>query len=288
MIGNHRILAISSLFTSAFLYAEASVVTNFTTTKTDPTNISIPNIPQTTSYDVATECTYYTSPYTINQAEWPTIWDIATTNGMNTSQEFQNLYNSINWSQAPNIQVRTMSAAGGLDMTGYDTVNDPDCWWSATQCVKPKHQGINPDISACPEPETWGLVSSLSSFFSYILSLFLPFYAPFFFVSLLLRANQVSHLFRLMMMDPTVRTMRSMTFCNKTTKRRPCSISARMFSTGLTVHSVVWRTVIILRLTLGLIDRWQPWQIRKFWLNCITLQRLSNMSRVSLHFTGVR
>lgn len=175
MIGNHRILAISSLFTSAFLYAEASVVTNFTTTKTDPTNISIPNIPQTTSYDVATECTYYTSPYTINQAEWPTIWDIATTNGMNTSQEFQNLYNSINWSQAPNIQVRTMSAAGGLDMTGYDTVNDPDCWWSATQCVKPKHQGINPDISACPEPETWGLVSSLSSFFLTYYPSFSPF-----------------------------------------------------------------------------------------------------------------
>ncbi|KAG2225758.1 hypothetical protein INT45_011426 [Circinella minor] len=145
------------LFVFTFVLVQADVKTNYTTTKTDPSKISIPDIPQTTSNDVATECAYYNSEYTVNPAEWPTIWDIATSNNMNTSQEFQDLYNSIDWASAPNIAVRKASATGGLDMTGYDTVNDPDCWWSSSQCTKPKHQGCNADIVNCPEPGTWGL-----------------------------------------------------------------------------------------------------------------------------------
>lgn len=128
-------------------------------TNTDPLNITIPNIPQTTSYDLATECTFYTSNYTIDQTKWPLSWQTATSNNMNSSAEFTNLYNQIDWSKAPNAPVRKLGATGGLDLTGYDTVNDPYCWWSATQCTTPKTQGINADIRSCSEPETWGLVS---------------------------------------------------------------------------------------------------------------------------------
>ncbi|KAG1051396.1 hypothetical protein G6F43_006394 [Rhizopus delemar] len=126
-------------------------------TKTDPTRLLLPAIPQTTSHDVATECTFYQSNFTIQKDQWPTVWDIATSNNMNTSSEFTRLYNSIDWSKAPNVPVRKLNAAGGLDLTGYDTVNDPACWWSATQCTKPKSQNTNADIVNCPEPETWGL-----------------------------------------------------------------------------------------------------------------------------------
>ena len=35
--------------------------------------------------------------------------------------------------------------------------SDPDCWWTAKQCTEPKHDGLAPDISECPEPDTWGL-----------------------------------------------------------------------------------------------------------------------------------
>lgn len=148
------------LITLASSAALAAVDLSKFPSKTDPTKFTIPDIPQTTSLDVATECQYYQSNFTIEKSEWPTIWDIATSNNMNTSTEFTNLYNSIDWTQAPKAPVRSMTPQGGLNLVGYDTVNDPDCWWSATQCVKPKAQGTNGDISTCPEPETWGLVSS--------------------------------------------------------------------------------------------------------------------------------
>ncbi|KAI7883422.1 chitin deacetylase [Lichtheimia hyalospora FSU 10163] len=124
----------------------------------DPSNINIPDIAQTTSYDETQECvTYQPQGVNIVASEWPTPWETATSNGMNTSQEFQNLYNSIQWSNMPDIQVRTLGPDGSVNMTGYDQSADPDCWWSASTCTKPKHSDVNEDIYACPEPETWGL-----------------------------------------------------------------------------------------------------------------------------------
>ncbi|KAG2187661.1 hypothetical protein INT44_005351 [Umbelopsis vinacea] len=145
------------LFASAALVATASAVTTNFTSTVDPTKINIPNTPQTTSYDVSTECTYYAPPVPIVPTDWPSNWQVATSNGMNTSAEYTALYNSINWGSVPNIQPRTLGPDGSLVRTGYDTVNDPDCWWTATQCVTPKAAGVLKDISACPEPETWGL-----------------------------------------------------------------------------------------------------------------------------------
>jgi hypothetical protein len=129
------------------------------TTGTDPSNITLPNIKQVQSHDPVTECTAYETPaqFKYVASEWPTTWETATSNGMNNSAEFIALYNSVNWSKMPNIPVRKATSDGGLDMTGYDESNDPDCWWSATTCTKPKHQDINDDIYSCPEPDTWGL-----------------------------------------------------------------------------------------------------------------------------------
>jgi hypothetical protein len=127
-------------------------------TKTDPTHITLPNIPQTSSYDVATECQPYQSDFTIDKTQWPEIWKIATSNNMNTSKEFTDLYNSIDWTKAPQAPIRTMTPDGAPNLVGYDTKADPDCWWSASQCVKPKRSDINADVYTCNEPETWGLV----------------------------------------------------------------------------------------------------------------------------------
>lgn len=131
--------------------ATAAVVTNYTSI-VDPTNITIPSIPQTTAYDWQTACVGYDFPVPFDATEWPGDWLLATTNGMNETAEYQALYNSIDWTNVPQIPVRTALAQGVLDTTGYDTVNDPDCWWSATGCVTPKVPGILKDISACAEP----------------------------------------------------------------------------------------------------------------------------------------
>ncbi|ORX53586.1 chitin deacetylase [Hesseltinella vesiculosa] len=146
--------ALASIQTASAAYYDSF------TSSVNPLNVTLPSLPQTTSYDVATECTYYSpdpSLFSFTATQWPTIWQTATTNGMNTSTEFTTLYNSINWANAPNIAVRTFTAAGGISTVGYDTVNDPDCWWTATGCTVPKLANVNKDIFNCPEPETWGL-----------------------------------------------------------------------------------------------------------------------------------
>lgn len=128
-------------------------------TQVNPANISIPSIAQTTSLEPSVECTYYNPDpayISINASEFPTIWQVATTNGMASSSEFLDLYNLIDWNSAPNIQPRKKNPDGSLDFTGYPS-SDPDCWWSSSLCTTPKHPGINEDIVACNEPETWGL-----------------------------------------------------------------------------------------------------------------------------------
>jgi hypothetical protein len=140
------------IIASAVLFSTASaVVTNYTST-VDPTKITLPNIPQDTTSDFQTACVWTTPPVPFVATDWPTSWQPATTNGMNLTAEFQALYNSIDWTQAPQIAPRNLSAPGVLDTTGYDTVNDPDCWWTATGCVTPKFPGVLKDISACSEP----------------------------------------------------------------------------------------------------------------------------------------
>ncbi|KAG2226289.1 hypothetical protein INT45_005961 [Circinella minor] len=124
----------------------------------DPTKLSIPKITQTTSIDPATQCQWYEPPshFKFNAAEWPTAWEIATSNGMTKNAEFKKAYNAIDWKSAPNITVRKLAPNGSPDMSDYDA-SDPDCWWSASGCTVPKHEKINADIYSCPEPETWGL-----------------------------------------------------------------------------------------------------------------------------------
>ncbi|KAI8969044.1 chitin deacetylase [Mycotypha africana] len=154
-------LALSAALTQfvTSITADASAYWQSFQSKIDPTNITVPVLPQTTSIDPTTECKYFLPDpnlFAINATEWPSIWQVATTNGMNETEEFKNLYNSIDWSKCPSAPVRTLNSDGGIDTTQYDP-SDPDCWWSATTCTTPKHAGINPDIRNCPEPETWGL-----------------------------------------------------------------------------------------------------------------------------------
>ncbi|KAI7867285.1 hypothetical protein BDF14DRAFT_1804806 [Spinellus fusiger] len=125
----------------------------------DPTKINYPKIPQTTSYNVDTECKGYAAPdFVFDPKQWPTVWSTATSNGMDKTKEFTDLMAAIDWKSMPNIPVRKANKDGSLDMTGYDAAKDPDCWWSAsgTTCST-ERPNINSDIFTCAEPETWGL-----------------------------------------------------------------------------------------------------------------------------------
>ncbi|SCV69663.1 BQ2448_1057 [Microbotryum intermedium] len=55
----------------------------------------------------------------------------------------------------PNIAPRG-TRAGDFSGVTYDMNNDPDCWWTDTRCTTPKLAGLEPDITRCPEPNTWG------------------------------------------------------------------------------------------------------------------------------------
>ncbi|OZJ02091.1 hypothetical protein BZG36_04571 [Bifiguratus adelaidae] len=121
---------------------------NFPTTA--PNSSAIPSIVQTTSYDATAECQSYSTNFAFTSPAFPTVWQSALT-GTNSSSEFQAVYNSINWTAVPNIPPKTLSGSS------YNTALDPDCWWTATGCTKPKWPGLQPDITACPQPETWGL-----------------------------------------------------------------------------------------------------------------------------------
>ncbi|KAL4399618.1 chitin deacetylase [Malassezia pachydermatis] len=43
------------------------------------------------------------------------------------------------------------------DASNYNVEKDPDCWWTASGCVNPKHDNIPSDLDTCPEPNTYGL-----------------------------------------------------------------------------------------------------------------------------------
>ncbi|KAI8333822.1 hypothetical protein BC941DRAFT_379551 [Chlamydoabsidia padenii] len=89
----------------------------------------------------------------VSLSDYPTVWASPPTD----SPQVQAVYNAINWSLVPTSAVRSANKDGTPNMSGYDSSADPDCWWSASGCTKPKHQGVDADIVNCPTPGDWGL-----------------------------------------------------------------------------------------------------------------------------------
>ncbi|KAI8350133.1 hypothetical protein BD560DRAFT_450161 [Blakeslea trispora] len=114
-----------------------------------------PNIEKPT--DVVTS--YNPGPYdtsaslsTAQLAGFPTPWTSPPTD----SAEVLAVYNKIDWSLVPKAPVRKQDANGAWLSTS-DGESDPYCWWSSTNCVKPKASYLPPDIYTCPNAGDWGL-----------------------------------------------------------------------------------------------------------------------------------
>ncbi|CAG8554561.1 21562_t:CDS:2 [Gigaspora rosea] len=105
------------------------------------------------TFVISQDCTPYSSSYDFSSG-YPNIWEKPTSDNFNTD-EFQQVYNSIDWSQVPDIQPHTV-VNGDIDQSNYPD-DDPDCWWTYNQCSSPNAPGVQPDVTICPEPETWGL-----------------------------------------------------------------------------------------------------------------------------------
>jgi hypothetical protein len=82
---------------------------------------------------------------------FPATWATPST----SSSEVQAAYNSINWSQVPKAPVRIQDSNGNWNFGGNS--GDPYCWWSDTNCVKPKVSYLPPDYYTCNADGDWGL-----------------------------------------------------------------------------------------------------------------------------------
>ncbi|PHZ12950.1 glycoside hydrolase/deacetylase [Rhizopus microsporus ATCC 52813] len=70
--------------------------------------------------------------------------------------EVQAVLDHLDLSMIPNIEPRKVRD-WTLDTSMYDVAQDPDCWWSASLCMKPKANYIPEDIYMCPNKGDWGL-----------------------------------------------------------------------------------------------------------------------------------
>ncbi|WFD29884.1 hypothetical protein MSPP1_000898 [Malassezia sp. CBS 17886] len=114
-----------------------------------------------TSTDPTTECKPYGLPDQDKvQASYPTIWKIA--NLLQNDTMGQQVWKEIQKSGIipSSVQVKQQTQNHmGISQQQSDTYpkNDPDCWWTASTCTKPKSKSLSPDMVECPEPSTWGL-----------------------------------------------------------------------------------------------------------------------------------
>lgn len=109
--------------------------------------------------DPAKECEAYGSDIiTNNKAKFPAP-DVVADILVNDA-EAHSKYNSILPSIPKDVKVKIPTDpkdfSSPLNFASYDLVNDPDCWWSALGCTKPKHSGLKEDLSTVPEPNTLG------------------------------------------------------------------------------------------------------------------------------------
>ncbi|KAK0491978.1 carbohydrate esterase family 4 protein [Armillaria luteobubalina] len=100
---------------------------------------------------MAEECTAYSYPPVASQIKsFPPIWQPATILSDDTVAQAK--WQSISGSVPTNI---SGTPSGDFSNVSY-TAADPDCWWTYHQCVEPKLEGIPPDVSSVPEPDTLG------------------------------------------------------------------------------------------------------------------------------------
>ncbi|CAH7687913.1 hypothetical protein PPACK8108_LOCUS22777 [Phakopsora pachyrhizi] len=120
-------------------------------------NITQPPTPQAPGAPAA-QCTPYSYP-PIQQyiKTYPTVWEIASVSQPGIDPMAAKLFQQLLPSIPTNIAIKGTPQGDFSSTTPNYPRNDPDCWWSFGNCTTPKLQGLSPDISTCPPPNTYGL-----------------------------------------------------------------------------------------------------------------------------------
>ncbi|CAO3679778.1 unnamed protein product [Rhizopus stolonifer] len=147
-------LLASGHFVSASPTATTKKATSTTTSYLPQFSPEFPTLPTPTG--VVSEYNY--GPYntsdtlpTYTLKGYPTPWDAPN----ESHPEVKAAIKKIDWDQVPKAPVRKTDKNGFKPDT--DGPKDPYCWWSDTNCVKPKLKSLPPDYYMCPNKGDWGL-----------------------------------------------------------------------------------------------------------------------------------
>ncbi|KAG7096013.1 hypothetical protein E1B28_006695 [Marasmius oreades] len=103
---------------------------------------------QSSLTDPADQCKYYNYPPVSTQiTNFPATWQTAKI--LPSDSAARTKFSEIS-SGIPQLPIKGLKAKQTYDKA------DPDCWWTATECTKPKHAGVPEDLSVVPEPQTLG------------------------------------------------------------------------------------------------------------------------------------
>lgn len=92
------------------------------------------------------------STETLDLDVYPEPWGAPSTKHAEVKAAFA----AIDWSKVPKAPVRKADTNGDL-VLGSDDDDDSYCWWSNTNCVKPKASYLPEDVYYCPRAGDWGL-----------------------------------------------------------------------------------------------------------------------------------
>jgi hypothetical protein len=90
---------------------------------------------------------------TLDLKSYPVPWQAATTN----HPEIAAIMKTIDWSKVPKAPQAKADKDGNVVFGNYDESKDPYCWWSDTNCVKPKVDYLPEDVYYCQKEGDWGL-----------------------------------------------------------------------------------------------------------------------------------
>lgn len=154
----------AALIAGQFVYAAPTSSSSSSTKTTDAATKTASYIPQhspvfpkmSAPTDVVTAYNY--GPYNLSTSlptntlsGYPDPWSSPSTK----SSEVKAAIKAIDWSLVPNIKPRKQDSDGNW-VKDSDGDSDPYCWWSSTNCVRPKIN-LPEDYYTCARQGDWGL-----------------------------------------------------------------------------------------------------------------------------------